>query len=259
MTRRPQRQANRDAAAPAAGAGSRLADVSRETSAASDHIGDAAAFATAFDVSRETLARLTTYSGLLAQWQRTINLVAPGTLPDVWHRHFADSAQIIAHVPTEARCLADLGSGAGFPGLVLAILAVDSAVRPAGNALSVTLVESDTRKAAFLREVARQVGIAVDIMSTRIESIPKSGNDSTFDVITSRALAALPRLLDIAHPLFSSRSVGLFLKGQAVESEIDEARKGWEFDIQLMPSRTDRAGRIAVIRHLERKRGGPIP
>lgn len=120
-------------------------------------------FARAFGVSRETLGRLETYEALLKQWQRTINLVAPSTLSDIWHRHFANSAQLLDLAPPRAEHWLDLGSGAGFPGLVLAILLAE---RGHGR---VTLIESDTRKVAFLGEVARRVGVAVDIRGTRIE------------------------------------------------------------------------------------------
>lgn len=211
-------------------------------------------FARLFDVSRETIGRLETYADLLKQWQRTINLVAPKTLDDVWHRHFADSAQLYRLIPEHARELVDLGSGAGFPGLVLAIIGAEqSSSSGRSDALRVRLVESDTRKAAFLRDVTRRTGIAVDIMSTRIESITNSASLASVDVITSRALAPLPRLLELSEPLFASDTVGLFLKGKAVNDEIDAAQRTWSFDLALKESVTDADARIAVISHLKRK------
>lgn len=211
-------------------------------------------FARLFDVSRETIGRLETYADLLKQWQRTINLVAPKTLDDVWHRHFADSAQLYRLIPEHARELVDLGSGAGFPGLVLAIIGAErSSSSDRSDALRVRLVESDTRKAAFLRDVTRRTGIAVDIMSTRIESITNSASLASVDVITSRALAPLPRLLELSEPLFASDTVGLFLKGKAVNDEIDAAQRTWSFDLALKESVTDADARIAVISHLKRK------
>ena len=211
-------------------------------------------FARLFDVSRETIGRLETYADLLKQWQRTINLVAPKTLDDVWHRHFADSAQLYRLIPEHARELVDLGSGAGFPGLALAIIGVErSSSSGRSDALRVRLVESDTRKAAFLRDVTRRTGIAVDIMSTRIESITNSASLASVDVITSRALAPLPRLLELSEPLFASDTVGLFLKGKAVNDEIDAAQRTWSFDLALKESVTDADARIAVISHLKRK------
>ncbi len=211
-------------------------------------------FARLFDVSRETIGRLETYADLLKQWQRTINLVAPKTLDDVWHRHFADSAQLYRLIPEHARELVDLGSGAGFPGLVLAIIGAEqSSSSDRSDALRVRLVESDTRKAAFLRDVTRRTGIAVDIMSTRIESITNSASLASVDVVTSRALAPLPRLLELSEPLFASDTVGLFLKGKAVNDEIDAAQRTWSFDLALKESVTDADARIAVISHLKRK------
>ena len=211
-------------------------------------------FARLFDVSRETIGRLETYADLLKQWQRTINLVAPKTLDDVWHRHFADSAQLYRLIPEHARELVDLGSGAGFPGLVLAIIGAEqSSSSDRSDALRVRLVESDTRKAAFLRDVTRRTGIAVDIMSTRIESITNSASLASVDVVTSRALAPLPRLLELSEPLFASDTVGLFLKGKAVNDEIDAAQRTWSFDLALKESVTYADARIAVISHLKRK------
>jgi len=222
----------------------------------------ASAFVGRFDVSRETLGRLETYADLLKRWQKTINLVAPKTLDDVWYRHFVDSAQLFPLVPDGARRLIDLGSGAGFPGLVLAILAAErDPWQKLGQrrGLDVTLVESDTRKAAFLREVARQTGIAVDIMSTRIESMTNSANVESADVITARALAPLVRLFELAEPLFAPQTVGLFLKGKTVDDEVVSVRQHWEFSLELKESVTDAEGRIAVIRHLKRKKGVLIP
>lgn len=209
-----------------------------------------AQFAQHFAVSRETLERLGTYADLLKRWQRTINLVAPSTLGEVWHRHFADSAQLLGLVPQATRGILDLGSGAGFPGLVLAILLADpDAAVPAARA-RVRLVESDQRKAAFLREVARATGIAVDIISARIESIPTQAIVESTDVITSRALAPLPRLLELSFPFLSAHTTGLFLKGRDVAAEVQQARQRWVFDLELVESLTEADARVAVIRSL---------
>jgi len=206
-------------------------------------------FARAFGVSRETLERLETYEALLKQWQRTINLVAPSTLSDIWHRHFADSAQLLALAPGAERWL-DLGSGAGFPGLVLAILLAE---RGHGR---VTLIESDTRKAAFLAEVARRVGVAVDIQGTRIEKSATQAKLGPVDVVTARALAPLPRLLELSAPYFSGPTMGLFLKGREVEAEVEAARQLWDFEPELRQSLTAISGRIVVIRALKAKTEG---
>jgi len=206
-------------------------------------------FARVFDVSRGTLERLETYAKLLTQWQAKINLVAPGTLAEVWHRHFADSAQLVALAPPEARSWVDLGSGAGFPGLVVATLLAEK------GRCRVTLCESDTRKAAFLSDVKRKLGLAVDIMPTRIEIDSTHASVGQVDVVSARALAPLQRLVPLAAPFFHEQTVGLFLKGREAEKEIAEAAVAWAFEFELKPSMTDREGRIAVIRSPIAKRG----
>jgi 16S rRNA (guanine527-N7)-methyltransferase len=212
------------------------------------HIAGPKEFREAFDVSRETLERLELYAALLRKWQRTINLVAASTLDDVWHRHFADSAQLVALAPA-ARSWVDLGSGAGFPGLVVAILLAEA------NQAGVTLIESDVRKSAFLREVARQTGVAVDIIGQRIESASTQARFSNVDVVSARALAPLDRLLELSAALFSRDTVGLFLKGREVDAELRDAGRRWVFDGETVPSLTDKAGRIVRVRALRARTG----
>lgn len=222
---------------------------------------DAAGFVAAIDVSRETVERLNLYESQLKLWQRHINLVANATLPNVWHRHFLDSAQLLPLIPDEARVFADLGSGAGFPGLVLAILLQEQRKSAAGVASDgaedrpwrFLLVESDVRKCAFLREVARQAGVAVEILSTRIENPETQYKLGAVDVVTARALAPLDRLLGLAAPLFGERTVGLFLKGQGAQAEIEAARLQWAFDASCVPSVTAADARIVVVRSLLRR------
>jgi 16S rRNA (guanine527-N7)-methyltransferase len=197
-------------------------------------------FARAFDVSRETIDQLIVYVDLLRQWQTKINLVANATLPDVWHRHIADSAQLVALAPA-ARTWLDLGSGGGFPGLVVAIMLHGVGTR-------VTLVESDRRKAAFLAEVARQTGITVEIHAARIEQIATQGMLAPVDVVSARALAPLVRLISLSLPFFRDDTVGIFPKGRGAESEIDDARAVWAFDVETIPSRTEEDARIVLIR-----------
>jgi 16S rRNA (guanine527-N7)-methyltransferase len=209
-----------------------------------------AAFQRLFAVSRETIRRLELYESLLQRWQKAVNLVAPGSLGDVWHRHFADSAQLARLVPPGATAIVDLGSGGGFPGLVLAMMLAER------SAARVSLVESDTRKVAFLREVARQAGVVVDILAARIESRETQTMIGTVDVVTGRALAPLNRLLGWARPFFAAGTVGLFLKGRGVLREIEEAGAVWRFEVELVSSLTDAAGRVAVIRHLAAKTEG---
>jgi 16S rRNA (guanine527-N7)-methyltransferase len=217
-------------------------------------VTDAPSFAEAFGVSRETAAKFESYAVLLKQWQKAVQLVAPSTLDFVWSRHFADSAQIMGLAPPGARTWLDLGSGAGFPGLVVALMAGDPSSPAPG--LRVTLLESDSRKAAFLREVARQTGCAVDILGTRIELPSTRDKVGTVEVVSARALAPLTDLLRLAHPFWQPTTVGLFLKGRDVEKEVDAALANWDFELELKPSSTDDSGRIACVRNLK-PRGQP--
>ena len=198
-------------------------------------------FARAFNVSRETLDKLGIYVSLLSQWQKRINLVANATLPEVWHRHVADSAQLVALAPSEPRTWLDLGSGGGFPGLVVAIMLHGAGTR-------VTLVESDRRKAAFLAEVARQTGTPVEIQTVRIEQMATQGMLTPVEVVSARALAPLERLISLSLPFFGDDTVGVFPKGRGAESEIADARTAWAFDVETTPSLTEEAARIVLIR-----------
>ncbi len=214
-------------------------------------IGSAEAFQEVFGVSRETLDRLKIYEGLLRTWQRTINLVSPTTLGDAWHRHFADSAQLLKYAPEGGKFWLDLGSGGGFPGMVLAILLAER--NPAAR---MTLVESDSRKSAFLGEVARKTGVAVEIRVERSEKAATQLKSQIKDVITARALAPLPKLLGLVQPFFSPQTVALFPKGRDAEAEIREARDQFAFDCSLVPSLTDAEARIVILRNLAVKSEG---
>jgi 16S rRNA (guanine527-N7)-methyltransferase len=194
-------------------------------------------FASQTGVSRETLARLKAYADMLLDWNERHTLVARSTLPDLWQRHFWDSAQLAPLVPDTAKTLADLGSGAGFPGLVLA------AMRPE---LAVTLHEATTKKCAFLQAAADRMGLRVAIENARMEDLPPR----PFDVVTARACAPLPQLLEYAHRFMSPKSVCLFLKGQNVGSELTEAAKYWNIDVSQVPSQTDPSGAIVTVREL---------
>lgn len=213
-------------------------------------IGSAEDFARQFSVSRETISRLKTYERLLKQWQKTINLVGAGTLEQTWSRHFADSAQLLDLAPLSANRWVDLGSGAGFPGLVLAILLAER------EGAHVALVESDTRKAAFLGEVARQTGVPVDIYPERIEKAATQYMVGQVDAITARGLAPMPRLLQLVAPYFSGSTVGLFLKGREAKAELDAANQEWELLTEQRPSRTDKEGQIILVRALRAKAEG---
>jgi 16S rRNA (guanine527-N7)-methyltransferase len=194
-------------------------------------IGGPQEFAEAFKVPRETIHRLTRYAEVLTDWQKRTNLVGPSTLPVLWSRHFADSAQLCGLAPN-ARLWLDLGSGAGFPGLVIAII-------QAGTPdFRMHLVESNRKKCAFLAEVARETKASVDIHAMRIEELAESDQSLRPDVVSARALAPLPRLFELAAPFFGERTKGLFPKGREAEAELAAARKDWEFDFRVHPSLT---------------------
>jgi 16S rRNA (guanine527-N7)-methyltransferase len=191
------------------------------------------------NVSRETFSRLEHFAELLLRWQITTNLVASSTLPRLWTRHIADSLQLLDLAP-DARTWADLGAGAGFPGLVIAC-----ALAGEGE---VHLVESNQKKASFLREAARTLSLPAIVHARRIEDFV-TANTVRFDVVTARALAPLDKLIGYAIPLLKTGTVGLFPKGQDVGAELTQAAKSWKIEADLIPSRTDPNGRIVMIRH----------
>lgn len=188
------------------------------------------------------LARLDRYVALLEKWQGAINLVARSTIAEVWDRHIADSLQLTAHLGDQAETLVDLGSGAGFPGLVLAI------ARPA---LAVHLVESDQRKAEFLRHVSRETATPVTVWGRRIADVAATGLKA--DVVTARALAPLDQLIDISEPFCHENTVRLFPKGQSVEAELTRLDPSKTIRIATLPSVT--AASAAIVR-IEGKRLG---
>ena len=190
-------------------------------------------------VSRETRGKLEIYEAELRRWQRVKNLVGPSTLDQVWERHFADSLQLQALA--EGDVWADLGSGAGFPGLVIAI------ARPGTH---VHLIESDSRKCAFLRHVARATGAPARVWDGRIEAVlPKL--DPVPQVVSARALASLHDLLGLAAPLLMKGATGLFPKGRDHASELTKAAESWRFEADEIQSAVDPDGRILRIRHFD--------
>jgi 16S rRNA (guanine527-N7)-methyltransferase len=195
------------------------------------------------DVSRETAARLDRFVAVLLAWQRRINLISPATAPMLWTRHVADSLQLLALAP-QARIWVDLGSGGGFPGLPIACALAET------PSACVHLVESNTKKAAFLREAVRAAGAPAMVHAMRIEQFVASSPES-IDVVTARALAPLTELLAEAYPLLKRGALGLFPKGQDVARELTEAAKCWKVQASLALSRTDPAGRIVVVRSIE--------
>lgn len=205
-------------------------------------------FARTGNVSRETFSRLETYAALLNKWQKAINLVGKDTLPDLWRRHMLDSAQLASFIPAQgpnggSRTIVDFGSGAGFPGMVLAILAADE-----GRQWDVHLVESDSRKCAFLSTVARETKTSVKIHTVRIESMAVIPAHT----VTARALAPLDKLLDYAESFMQQGTECLFLKGVNVGDELTAAHKSWNMQVEQLPSRSGPAGSLLHIREISR-------
>lgn len=192
-------------------------------------------------VSRETFERLQAFEQLFLKWNRSINLAAPSTLDDVWRRHILDSAQLARIAPAAMRWV-DLGSGGGFPGLVLGFLLAE---RPGA---SIDLVESNRKKASFLQSVIGQFGLPARVLARRIDdSYPLV---STPEIVTARALAALPDLLDLSAPWLSKGARALFHKGRDYRAEVEESTHRWAFDLVEHPSMTDPHGIILEITDL---------
>jgi 16S rRNA (guanine527-N7)-methyltransferase len=204
-----------------------------------------AEFRLAENVSDETLDGLKHFVALLEDWNSRHNLVSAGSLQNVWKRHIQDSAQLFDFVPLDAKTLVDLGSGAGFPGLVLALLLRE---RPGFRSV---LYEATRKKCEFLAAAAERLGVTVDIRNARIEE----ARPEPFDVVTARACAPLDRLLFYAQPFQGLRTINLFLKGQSVGAELTEAHKIWNMRVQERPSRSDPSGTILVIDQLQPKAG----
>ena len=199
---------------------------------------DRAGFSTRFDVPRETIDKLDTYAALLSEWQTRMNLVGPSTLPHIWHRHFADSAQLLPIAGRGKRWL-DIGAGAGFPGLVIATLDPDARI---------TLVESIAKKCRFLETVAEalQLGDRVTVENRRIEALPRQ----PFDVITARALASLDKLLAWGRPFATPSTLWLLPKGMRWSEEVTGAEQQFRFSLAHQPSLTDDQARLLLIRQV---------
>ena len=196
-------------------------------------------------VSREIAARLDRFVALLLQWQTRINLIAPSTIPAIWTRHIADSLQLLELAP-QAKCWVDLGSGGGFPGIPIGCALADVA------GATVHLVESNAKKAAFLREAVRHIGAPAIVHPVRIEEFMRNFSERP-DVVTARALAPLQDLLALAEPLLKTGAKGLFPKGQDVDAELTLASKCWSMQMELVPSKTDPRARIVVVDGLRRR------
>lgn len=202
-------------------------------------------FAEAAHVSRETLGRLKAYDATLKAWLRRMNLIARASFDDRWRRHYLDSAQLYALIPAQAKTVVDLGSGAGFPGLVLAAMGAE-------RGLHVTLVESTGKKAAFLTAAGDAMALRnLSVIPERIESITISAPD----IIVARALARLDKLVAYGHEIAGENTLCLFLKGQDIEGELTEATKYWHMNVVRHASLTSAGSTILAVSNLRPKRG----
>ncbi|MCA3436029.1 MAG: 16S rRNA (guanine(527)-N(7))-methyltransferase RsmG [Rhodobacter sp.] len=187
--------------------------------------------------------RLRTFVALLTKWTAAINLVSPASLSDVWTRHVEDSAQLLGLVPPDRKLWVDVGAGAGFPGVVIALMTADTA-----DAVEMVLIESDQRKAAFLSAVSRETGVPMVVHAERIEHVvPQQA-----DIVSARALAPLSRLCAFADRHLAAGGMALFLKGGQYDAEVAEARKVWAFDLEIHSSTTDPAGVVLKLKDLRR-------
>lgn len=189
-------------------------------------------------VSRETLERLKIYVELLLKWQRAINLIGPGTIADVWGRHVLDCGQLMPHIPKDKAPIVDIGSGAGLPGLILAIMGVPD----------ITLVESDSRKCSFLREVARVTKTHVEIVESRVEHL----ENMEAGVITARALAPLTKLTELSQSVTKLDTIYLFLKGKNLKNELTHLKNNWTMRLEVHPSVTNPDGSILKMESVTR-------
>lgn len=205
-------------------------------------VTDAQSFARAAKATPEQIADLTRFLELLTEWNANMNLVGPATLPDFWNRHAWDSAQLLRLAP-DAVTWADLGAGAGFPGLVIAIL------RRHQPGFHMHLVESMAKRCRFLSAVVAALDLPATVHNERAENLAL-----TVDIVTARACAPLHRLLGYARPYFLAGAQGLFLKGQDVVSDMSEAARYWEYEADVVPSLSDERGRIVRVRRLGRAR-----
>ena len=190
------------------------------------------------DVSRETLQRLKRYVELLLKWQRAINLIGPNTAQDIWCRHILDSGQLMAHLPTTSGPVVDIGSGAGLPGMVLAIMGVPD----------VHLIDSDSRKCVFLHEASRVTGAAVQIHNSRVETM----EIAPAAIVTARAVAPLKRLIELTQSVSKQNTVFFFFKGKDVKNELTEIKRNWNMSLDVIPSYSSTEGVILRMESLTR-------
>lgn len=202
-------------------------------------------FCDTYNVSRETFLKLDHYQKSLIEWQRKFNLVSNNSIEDVWKRHFEDSAQLFELIPPTAKKLLDIGSGAGFPGMVIAIMAAERTPY-----LKITLIDSILKKTLYLNHVKEITGLSnVNIVNSRVENLSKQ----KFDVITARAVTSLKDLISYGYPLISKNGICIFPKGRSYESELLAAKKYWNFDLNTVQSKTSEDGKILIISNMTKK------
>lgn len=197
-----------------------------------------------FNVSRESFDRLQILAKLILEWQKQINLISAATIPELWKRHILDSVQLLSLIPPGVTAIADLGSGAGFPGLVLA----------AAQSATIHMYEANTKKAAFLSEALRQMKCAGVVHRERLEPLQAPQKMPIVQLVTARAFAPLPLLLSLAEPFMRHGAEGLFHKGQDVDRELNETAKVWTIRYSKFPSVTDSQSVILSVKELARVR-----
>lgn len=200
-------------------------------------------FAALIPVSRETMLRLDRYAALLIEWNQKFNLVAESTIPHIWKRHFLDSAQLMKHIPKGVKAIADIGSGAGFPGMVLSIFGLPK----------VQLIESTGKKANFLRAVIADLDLTAEVHQERAENL----RNMRCDMVTARAVGSVLDLLNCARHLINKNSLCLFLKGQNADVELTEASKYWTFNREKIQSLSDNSGSILILKGITQKNVAP--
>lgn len=197
-----------------------------------------------YNVSRETVAKLKAYEALVKEWNEKFNLISKSSVENIWQRHILDSVQLCQFISKEDKILCDLGSGAGFPAIVLAIISEQSFPD-----LKVYMVESIGKKAMFLNEVISKLNLSAEVIHDRIEKIKLKN----IDIITSRALAALPKLLEYAAPLSKQNTKFVFPKGTSWEEEVKNAKQHWSFECDAVQSQTEENAKILFIKNIGRK------